>query len=265
MTILRSIIRLLVSCAIFASSGVAFASDSPGGLRPVQEVGIFPIFTTKTVAESAFVLEPGIELVREPDIERISLRAAYGISRSTDASFSASARRSPAGDGAEDVGIGIRHRFSEEGKFGPSAAFLIAASLPAGKESRGTGSGSVETEAILITSKRVGPFTGHLNLGYNVILSGKSNNELIYGGALDFSAAKRIVLLAEIHGRSVQGDDILEASLGYKNYLSDSISNTIGIGWGLGNREPEYRITVLFTLGPAKEPSQLIHVKDDGL
>lgn len=222
------------------------------------------MFTTKTVAGSAVVLEPGIELVREPDIERVTLRAAYGISRSTDASLSASARRSAAADGAEDVGIGIRHRFSEEGKFGPSAAFLLAASLPAGSESRGTGSGTIETEAMLITSKRIGPFTGHLNLGYNVFLSGKHENEIIYGGALDFSAARRIVLLAEIHGRKAQGEDILEATIGYRNFLTESVSNTIGIGWGLGSREPEYRITVLFTLGPAREPSQLIHIRDDG-
>lgn len=265
MSKLRPIIFLLVSCAIHALYGFASANDSSGGLHPVQDAGVFSVFTTKTVAESAFVIEPGIELVREPDVERIKLNVAYGISRSTDAMLTASARRSPVGDGTEDVGIGIRHRFSEEGKFGPSAAFLLAASMPTGSESRGTGSGSIETEAMLITSKRVGPFTGHLNLGYNAILSGKSRNEFIYGGALDFSAAKRIVLLAEIHGRSAQGDDTLEASLGYRNYLSDSISNTIGIGWGLGNREPEYRITVLFTLGPAKEPSQLIHIKDDGL
>ncbi len=244
------------------------AADPPKGYQPVQTTGVFSVFSTKTTIANHFDIEPGLEIVKGPDVKRFSLRAAYGITKNTEAGISLSGGSRKNEDGMEDISLGIRHRFIDEGRYGPAAAALLAVSLPTGDESAGFGSGNLETEALVIVSKRIGPFTGHFNLGYNVIYDTDKDNELILAGGLDFSAAKRLVLLAELYGKTSRDQnsiDLLEARFGYRTILAESITNTVGLGFGLNSREPDYRLMILFTLGYPQQGDDrpLIRIRDD--
>ncbi len=243
------------------------AADPPKGYQPVQTTGVFSVFSAKTTLADRIVIEPGLEIVKEPDVQRFSFRAVYGITGNTEAGISLSGGSREGEDGMEDVSFGIRHRFIDEGQYGPAAAALLAVSLPAGDETKGFGSGNLETEALIIASKRIGPFTGYFNMGYNIIYGSDKNNEFILAGGLDFSAAKRLVLLAELYGKTSRDSDkinLIEARVGYRTILAKSISNTVGLGFGLNSREPDYRLMILFTLGyPQQNGQSLIRVQDD--
>lgn len=248
----------LIPVSVFA------AGDAPRGYQPVQGTGIFSVFSTGTLGQGRWSLETGAEIVKDPDVERLPVRAAYGVANKLDVGMNLSAASVEGGDGLEDLSLGVKYRFLDQGRYGPSAALILALSLPTGEEVKNLGSGAFESEAVFVASRRVGPFTGHFNLGYNIIYSSDNDDELIAAGGLDFSASKNVVLLSEIYFKSSRNplsSSLLEARLGYRARLSESISSSVGLGFGLDSREPEYRVMVLFTFNYPRD-SEIIRMSD---
>jgi hypothetical protein len=144
------------------------------------------------------------------------------------------------------MSIGIKHRFFDEGKYGPSVAYLISASLDSGKNDFST-EGSIGGG--IIVSKRVGPVTGHVNLLYFRPGTSRFKDDITFAAGLDFSAAHSFKILAELYGKkSYSGKvDRLEARFGYRLVTAENLFTTIGAGFDFKNRSPEYRLLLSLT------------------
>ena len=105
------------------------------GLQPVDPYGVFSTFGTESFAKGKVAFSTGAEVSLDPDLYRFIMKTAYGISDIVELNmtlpylFGSDVR-----DGFEDAAIGVKHRFFEEGKYGPSMAYIVNVSLPTGSE-----------------------------------------------------------------------------------------------------------------------------------
>ena len=234
--------------------------DLTEGYKPLQPTGIFSVFSTRTLDTGKVTVEPGFEVVSDPDVRRLRLNLGYGIRDNADLGLSGSASETDEHQGFEDVAFGLRYRFLEEVMFGPSAALLVTLSLPLGDEDEGFGSGNLETEGLVAVSKRVGPFTGHANIGYNVVHVSEDMDELILAGGIEFSAARSLKLVAEFYGKTSRERDLYEVRFGYRSVLSSGLINTVGFGYGTNDRDIDYRLMILFSYAYPQREEQVIRV-----
>jgi Putative MetA-pathway of phenol degradation len=235
-------------------SGRSYAFDVLG-LQPVAPNGVFSTFATDTVPKNKWAVEMGFEKSKEPSFARFDLRAAYGINQSLEFDISVPYvyHFSDSADGVEDVAIGFKHRFYDEGKYGPSLAYIINASVPSGREqfsTRGRFGGG------FIVSKRVGPFEGHLNFFYEKPGTGSLKDEISFLSGIEFSASHNFKLLGELIVRKSHDSneyDQLEPRFGYRLRTGDSFYTTVGIGGDFKRREPEYRVLLSVSYMPTRE------------
>ncbi|MEW6570974.1 MAG: hypothetical protein AB1390_07345 [Nitrospirota bacterium] len=225
------------------------------GLQPVDPYGIFSTFSADSLSRGKAAFAGGAEISIDPDLYRFIFKAAYGITDNVELNMTVPyVSGSDSVDGFEDVALGIKHRFFEEGKYGPSAAYILSGSLPAGRDELSTdGRASLG----FIVSKRVGPVNGHLNLFYAIPGSGDLEKELSLLAGLDFSAAHNFKLLAELivkKSHDSEKIDMVEGRIGYRIMTTDFIYTTFGAGFDFKNRNPETRImfTVTF-LSPSEK------------
>jgi hypothetical protein len=167
-------------------------------------------------------------------------------------------------DGFEDIALGFKHRFFDEGKYGPSLACILNTSIPSGREGFSTdgrfGIG-------FIVSKRVGPVKGHVNLFYEKPGKRSLEDELSFLAGLDFAAAHNFKILAELYckkGHDSGKIDSVEGRIGYRIKTTDFIYTTFGVGFDLKNRNPETRImfSVSFLLPPEKKEVKKIYEEE---
>lgn len=227
-------------------AGYSYGFDLKG-LQPLASHGIFSTFSAESLKNGASGIGIEVEKSQKPDFYRFTGHLAYGITDNTelDITIPYVASWEDSLNGYEDVALGIKHRFFEEGRFGPSVAYLAAISLPSGKDefsTRGSVGGGI------IVSKRVGPVNGHVNIFYSRPGTNKFKDDITFAGGIDFSAARNFKLLGELYGKkSYSGSlDRLEARLGYRVMNTENIVTTIGAGFNIKKRSPEYRIMVSF-------------------
>lgn len=245
---------LLLFLLLMTASGDSYAFDTIG-LQPVAPNGVFSTFSTESVPRNKVSLETGIEMSVEPDFYRFFVKGAYGLSDSLEFIFMIPYVYNFAGqiDGFEDISLGFKHRFYDEGRYGPSLAYLINASVPSGKDEF-TSEGKFGLG--LLVSKRVGPFKGHLNLFYEKLGSGSIRDEIMLISGIEFAAAHNIKLLAEIIAKNNQYRnklDQIETRFGYRIKTTEYINTTFGIGIDLKNRTPEYRLMFLVSFASPSE------------
>jgi len=219
------------------------------GLQPIAPYGVFSTFSADSLQKGKFAFGISAEKSVEPDFYRYLFQYAYGITDKTEfiATIPYIDRWGNEQSGFEDIAIGIKHRFFDEGKYGPSIAYIINASVSSGRDEFSTDGG---VGAGIVISKRVGPVSGHVDVFYEKAGSGKSKDEINFAAGFDFSAAHKFKILGEIYGRkSHYSSDIdqLEGRFGYRFMTTDYIFTTIGVGTDLKKRNPEYRI--LFSIG----------------
>jgi len=214
------------------------------GLQPVAPNGVFSTFSTDSLPRNRASFEVGFERSQDPDLDRFVLKGAYGFTDSIELDFTLPYVYDFLGsiDGLEDVAFGLKHRFYDEGKYGPSLAYILNASIPSGREEFTThgqfGGG-------LVISKRVGPFEGHLNIFFEKPGTGTLRNEILFSGGLEFSAAHNFKLLGEFIAEKSHFSnhyDRLETRLGYRIKTTNFIDTTLGFGFGMDKRKPEVRI-----------------------
>ncbi len=155
----------------------------------------------------------------------------------------------PASYGSGDVELGVKLRFVKEGKWLPMVGTFPLVELPAGSESRGLGTGHLDTFIPLWLQKSFGPWTTYGGAGYWVNPGPGNRNywligwqaqrrlaraaalggEVVYTSAdhaggggnlrsnlglvLDLAARHHVLLSA---GRSISGDDNFEAYVAYQ-------------------------------------------------
>ena len=214
------------------------------GIQPISSDGLFSTYSTDSLPQGKYAFQATIERSTEPDYYRLQLNGAYGLGSSIDLYLSIpyvySFRDSI--DGLEDISFGMKHRFYDEGKYGPSLAYLLSASLPTGRRQLSTDG---KIGAGIILSKRIGPFRGSFNLIYEKPARDSLQDELLFASGIDLAATHSSFILAEfIAKRGFYSGEYnhLEARIGYRLKTTESIYTTFGIGTDLQNRSPEYRM-----------------------
>jgi hypothetical protein len=240
--------------AFFALTGYAHGFDFKG-LQPLAPYGVFSTFSAESLSKGKAGVAVGFEKSESPDFYRITNQFGYGLTNNMELDITIPYVISWEGstDGLEDMSIGIKHRFFEEGKYGPSIAYLITASLNTGKSDFST-EGSIGGG--IIVSKRVGPVKGHLNLFYVSPGSGKFKDEITFAAGLDFSASHTFTILSELYMKKSYsgGVERLETRFGYRLRTSENLFTTLGVGLDFKNRSPEYRLLLSLTyLFPSEE------------
>jgi hypothetical protein len=249
---------------IFVFSGTAYAFDI-SGLQPTAPNGIFSTFSAESLPMHELSIEPWAERSREPDFYRFGLRGAYGISDSVELlvtlPYVLDFKKSI--DGLEDISVGVKHRFYDEGKYGPSLAYMVNASIDFGRKELSTDG---RYGAGLIISKRVGPFSGHLNFFYEKPGSGRLEDEVSFSGGIDLSAAHNFNLLGEVIFKNTHFSskfNFTEARFGYRLKTTDNTYTTLGVGLDFKDRSPEYRVILSFCFTTSREKKEIKKIYEE--
>ena len=234
------------------------------GLQPLAPNGIFSTFSTSSLPKGSVSFSTDVEVSIEPNFFKFFLKGAYGI---TDAiQFSMNVPHivgSDYPDGFEDIALGIQHRFFREGKYGPSVAYILTASLPTGiHEFTTDGRFGVG----LLLSKKIGPVKGHANLFF--VMPGKAelDNEVALFAGLDFAATHNFNILAELYSKTSYKTgkvESVEGRFGYRLKTTDSIYTTVGVGYDFKNRNPETRIMFSVTFMQLSKKKEIKRIYEE--
>ncbi len=225
------------------------------GLMPLAPNGVFSTFSTSSLARGNIAFSTDVELSMEPDFYRFFLKGAYGITDTIEFNMNIPyVFGSDSPDGFEDIALGLKHRFFNEGKYGPSLAYVFTASIPSGHDEFSTdgrfGLG-------ILVSKKVGPVNGHVNLFYVLPGRGGLDNEVALLAGLDFAAAHNFKILAELYSKTsfkTGKVESVEGRIGYRIKTTDTIYTTVGAGFDFKNRNPEARFMFSVTfVAPSKK------------
>lgn len=234
------------------------------GLQPVDPYGVFTTFSAESLPKGKVAFSAGAEISIDPDYYRSIVKTAFGITDTFELMMTVPYDfGSDIADGFEDIAIGIKHRFFDEGKYGPSLAYILNASVRSGAEHLTTdgryGIG-------LILSKKVGPVNGHLNFFYEEPGTKSLDEELSFLAGLDFAAAHNFKFLAELYCRKSHESekiDLVEARMGYRVKTADLIYTTFGVGFDLKNRDPETRVMFSVTFLSPKEKKKIQKIYEE--
>ncbi len=247
-----------------------FHKDSYGfdiiGLQPTSPYGVFSTFSAESPPKGKIALSTDAEILFDPDFYRFLFKTSYGITDTIELDITIPYIYNWAGsiDGFEDIAIGLKHRFLDEGKHGVSIAYVLNASIPSGRDEFST-DGSFGGG--LIVSKRMGPVNGHVNFFYEKPGKGSLNEEMILAAGLDFAAAHNVKILGEIYskkGYDSKKFDSTEARIGYRIKATDMIYTTLGIGFDIDSKDPKYKIllSVSFFLPHEKKVIKKIYEEE---
>lgn len=247
---------LIIAIVFFSTPCFAF---DVSGLQPVAPNSVFSTFSAESLPKNKIAAEIGFEKSKDPDFYRFTLKSAYGISDSIEFNITIPYifHYNTTTDGMEDIAVGFKHRIYDEGKYGPSLAYVITAAVNNGRNEFSTGG---RYGIGFIMSKRVGPFKGHFNFFYERPDSGSLSDQISFLGGIEFSAAHNFKMLGELLVRkSFFGNeyDHVEARFGYRIKTTDSIYTTLGIGTDLKQRSPEYRILLSLSYTSPREKKEI--------
>ena len=229
------------------------------GLQPLAPHGVFSTFSAESLPKNKSSIELSAERSEGPDFYRFSLKTAYGISDKLEFNLTVPYIYNYLHriNGLEDIALGFKYRLYDEGKYGPSLAYLITASIPTGGDET---SSEGRVGAGIIASKRVGPFNGHLNIFY--AKPGKSDfrDEISLLGGVEFSAAHNFKILGEIvvkKSLNTHQHHQSEARFGYRIKTTEYIYTTLGVGLDFRKINPEYRVFMSVNLTTPDEKKKI--------
>ncbi len=113
--------------------------------------------------------------------------------------------------------------------------------------------GLTDYQGRVIASFKPGKFGFHLNTGYlsNDSPTGESyDDQVLYGGGLEYYPAYRLRLIAEMEAKSekLKGTDSpAEATVGFQYFLTPHLTFNFGVGVGLSEGSPDWRALVGLT------------------
>lgn len=237
----------------------------PLGLQPISPYGIFSVISAETLPHSKLAMEVSAERSKNPDFYRFGLKGGYGLTDSIEVDFMVPFvyRYLDDTDGFEDFSVGFRHRVYDEGKYGPSLAYLVTAAISNGRDPFST-NGRVGVG--LIASKRVGPFKGHINAVFQKPGTSSLKSEVTFSGGIDFSASNNINMLGEViikKDHTTQRYNDMETRLGYRIKTMDFMYTTVGVGFDLKNKTPEYRILLSVSLTSPVEKKEIRRIYEE--
>jgi len=257
----KYLISLVVICLF--SFGNAYGLEI-SGLQPLAPNGTFSTFSTSSLTRGNVAFSTDVEVSIDPDLYKFFFKGAYGISDSIELNMNVPyIFGSDSPDGFEDIAIGLKHRFFNEGKYGPSLAYIITASLPSGTDEYSTDG---RFGAGLLVSKKVGPVNGHINLFFVMPGRGGFDNEVALLAGLDFAAAHNFKILAELYSKTsfkTGKVESVEGRIGYRIKTTESIYTTVGAGYDFKNRNPETRLMFSVTFHSPSKKKELKKIYEE--
>jgi hypothetical protein len=133
--------------------------------------------------------------------------------------------------GFGDLQIKAKYHFLRSGADGLAATAELR--LPTGKEEDLLGVGAAQSRFLLVGARTVGDVTPHFNIGFTVSGSSENvplNNEFNYVGGIEWVAASRITVAADVVGRTLLSTDTLteaNTQLTFTNVAGVSGTQTI--------------------------------------
>lgn len=244
----RGIRYLILICSFLVFLSLPGYSFELKGLQPVQPDGGFSGFSAATSGKGVF--SAGIDLEKAIDVDyyRTTAKAGYGITSRMDVliSYPYIFDWDEKLDGSEDVNIGIKQNLFRENKYAPSVAYLLKVALSTGKREFST-DGSAGAGIIL--SKKLGPFSSHLNLIYSEPFDDDFENQFEIILSVALRAAHDFDVIAELYAlNSYFNDefDTVEGRLGYRIKTTENIYTVLGAGHDFKNDDPTFRLMVSF-------------------
>lgn len=236
-----SILCSLFSVLFLLSSVNAFEVK---GLQPLPPYGVFSTFSAESLEQNKVGFGLGIEKSSEPDFYRTTFSFAYGIHDKFEFNLTLPyiAEWQDRVDGFEDFSIGFKHRVLDETRYSPGVAYILAVSAVSGKDEFTT-DGSFGG-GLLIT-KKVGPFKGHLNILYSKPGKSELKDEYTVNIGTELAVTHNSKVLAEVVGKKdyfKNKIDLFEWRLGYRIATTDYLYTTVGAGFDIKNRTPDYRL-----------------------
>ncbi len=225
----------------------AGASEIPPPAQPATGLNVFSVFSTQTLEQGRFSIGGVLEVVAEPDITHASLILGYGITDDLEVSGAFPYTASDDHEGVSDLAVSAKYRVFHEGRYGPAMAVILGVNLPTGGGRAVGRSDAFDVQGLVVGTKRLGPFTGHVNLGYTVVGTTGYEDEVTASLGLEFSASRRLNILGEFYSRTSRvpdTSDILEWRIGYRLTAPGNIISTVGLGFTMGSRAPDYRVFV---------------------
>jgi hypothetical protein len=250
----RSII-IIVLLSIVSFPATSMALDM-SGYQPPAPFGVFSTASAETPEPMQSAVSFTFEKVGEPDFKRYSTQLAMGLTRSLEFGINIPYVDDSVEKGMEDITFSIKHRFFDEGKYGPSAAYILTGSKSSNNEQYSTGGGY---GGGFIVSKRIGPVQVLLNALYTSPRYEYLEDDIRGSLGFIFSADHNFNLLAEITARKSyysRSLDQAEARIGYRFLYGNRIYSTLGVALGVDDKGPDYRILLSISLlFPKKEMS----------
>jgi hypothetical protein len=235
----RASISLALVLPLLFFSRATLAKDLSGA-QPPSPYGIFSTFSSDSPEKRRAVVAFKVEKSSDPDFHRISSQFGFGLTNSVEAGMNV-----PYVDnsksGLEDVAFYVKHRFLEKDMW-PSLGYLVIATLASSTEEFST-DGSLGGGFVI--SQRVGPVQGHVNLILLHPWDSDLDEEFQFLAGVEFSAAHNFDVLAEFFLRESyfgEDDDQQEIRLGYRFSYGEKLFTSIGAGFGLNNKPPEWRL-----------------------
>jgi hypothetical protein len=233
------------------------------GLQPLPPYGVFSTFSAESLKQNKVGFGLSVEKSYDPNFYRTIFQLAYGLHDKFEFNVTLPyvAEWENRVDGFEDVSFGVKHRVMDEGKYEPAIAYVLTVSPPSGKDEFTTdgriGGG-------MLVTKKIGPFKGHLNAFYSKPEKKGLKDEYSVNLGVELAVTHDSKLLAEIVGRKNYFEnkiDLLEWRLGYRIATTDYLYTTIGAGFDIKNRTPDYRLmfSVSVILPPEKKRIQKIY------
>jgi len=233
---------------ILLSPLLAYGEDIKG-LQPFQPFGVFSTFSTESLHKRELGITINLERSKAPDFYRLTLQGAYGISDNKEIHLNMPYFFKYEQDiyGFEDLNIGFKHRLIEEGRLNPSFAYIIALSPGLGRSDFSTNG---RIGGGLIVSKKIGPFKGHANLLFYQPFKSGLNREYLLNLGAELAVTHSSKVLAELIGRKnyyINRLDLLEWRLGFRQEAIENVFTTIGAGFDIKDRKPDYRFLFSIT------------------
>ncbi|HXX58406.1 MAG TPA: hypothetical protein VEI96_10435, partial [Thermodesulfovibrionales bacterium] len=128
-------------------SGCLFAGRAYGldlaGIQPLAPYSVFSTFSAYSLEKGRTGIALGADISHHPTFYRISGQWGYGITDKVELEMTipyaiqgenlTNTAQKPL-DGFEDIGIVLKYRFFDEGKYGPAIALILDGTVPSGKD-----------------------------------------------------------------------------------------------------------------------------------
>ncbi|MFC1549457.1 hypothetical protein ACFL4R_01140 [Nitrospirota bacterium] len=218
------------------------------GYQPPAPFGVFSTASAETPEPMQSAVSFTFEKVGKPDFKRYSTQLAMGLTRSIEFGINIPYVDDSIDEGIEDITFSIKHRFFDEGKYGPSAAYILTGSKSSNNEQYSTGGGY---GGGLIASKRLGPVQVLINALYSNPKQEGLEEDIRGSLGFIFAADHNFNLLADImvrksyYSRSL---DQAEARIGYRFLYGNRVYSTLGVALGIDDKGPDYRILLSVSL-----------------